>query len=301
VTGHVFRIERFAVHDGPGIRTTVFFKGCPLRCAWCHSPESQSAAPELMLRQDRCILCFECLDHCRLGAISRVDGQPIVNTAICLRCGECAEGCSTGARTRVGSVMTDSSVIDEITRDTIFFDQSGGGVTFSGGEPLMQAGFLAALLDRCRALRIHTAVDTCGAAPPEHLARVADRADLFLFDLKHLDDTFHRRTTGSSNVQILENLRALAARKANVIVRFPLIPDLNDDVDHIERVGRFVRSLGLSRIDVLPYHRAGSGKYPATGRDYALATSEPPSGADRTRAVRILTDCGLQAAVGGKP
>ncbi|MCX6544106.1 MAG: glycyl-radical enzyme activating protein [Acidobacteria bacterium] len=301
MTGNVLKIERFAVHDGPGIRTTVFLKGCPLRCTWCHSPESQTAAPELMFRQDRCIGCGECVDDCRLGAIRLMDGQPVMDVSVCRRCGDCAEGCPTGARTRVGSVMTESQVLQEIAQDTIFFDQSGGGVTFSGGEPLMQAEFLMALLDGCRARRIHTAVDTCGAAPSEALARVADRADLLLFDLKHLDDARHRQLTGSSNVQILANLAALADRTANVIVRFPLVPEVNDGSDHIAQLGRFVRSIGLSRIDVLPYHRAGSGKYPALGREYALSGSEPPSGDDRARAVRILTDCGLQAAAGGRP
>jgi pyruvate formate lyase activating enzyme len=197
--------------------------------------------------------------------------------------------------------MSESRVLEEIARDTIFFDQSGGGVTFSGGEPLMQPDFLVALLDGCRSLRIHTTVDTCGVAAPRILDRVAQRADLFLFDLKHLDDARHRQVTGSSNVQILDNLQALAARKASVIVRFPLIPDINDDPGHIGRLGRFVRAIGLSRIDVLPYHRAGTGKYQAIGRDYALAGSEPPSADARARAVQILTDCGLEAAVGGKP
>jgi len=301
VTGYVFRIERFALHDGPGIRTTVFFKGCPLRCTWCHSPESQSTAPELMFRDERCIRCFACIDDCHQGAVSRVDEQPVVNPAICRRCGECADTCPTGARTQVGSVMSESRVLEEIARDTIFYDQSGGGVTFSGGEPLMQPDFLVALLDGCRALHIHTTIDTCGAAFPRVLERVAERADLLLFDLKHLDDARHRQVTGSSNVQILDNLRALAARKANVIVRFPLIPGINDDPDHIARLGRFIHAIGLSRIDVLPYHRAGSGKYPALGRDYALGASEPPSGDFRARALQILTDCGLEAAVGGKP
>jgi pyruvate formate lyase activating enzyme len=301
VTGYVFKIERFAVHDGPGIRTTVFLKGCPLRCTWCHSPESQSVEPELMFRQDRCIRCFECVDDCKLGAIANVDGQPVIDQAVCRWCGDCADGCPTDARTQSGSVMTESRVLKEIAQDTLFFDQSGGGVTFSGGEPMMQPEFLAALLDGCRTLRLHTAVDTCGAAPAHVLAKIADRADLFLFDLKHMDDASHRKVTGSSNVQILDNLQTLAARKANVIVRFPLIPAVNDDEVHIERLGRFVHSLGLSRIDVLPYHRAGTGKYSALGRDYALAEAEPPAGADRDRAVRILTDCGVHAAVGGKP
>lgn len=301
MTGFVFRIERCAVHDGPGIRTTVFLKGCPLRCSWCHSPESQSRQPELVFRTERCIRCLSCLDQCRLSAISQVDGHPIVDHTVCRWCGECADGCPTGARTRAGSEVTESHVLQEIERDTIFYDQSGGGVTFSGGEPIMQPDFLLALLDGCRTRRIRTAVDTCGMAPADVLVRVADKADLFLYDLKHLDDERHRRVTGSSNVQILANLKTLADRHSDVIVRFPLIPNLNDDPDHVARLGRFVASLGLSRIDVLPYHRAGSGKYPALGRDYTLAATEPPVDDLQMSTVRILTDCGLQAAVGGTP
>jgi len=301
VTGYVFRIERFSTHDGPGIRTTVFLKGCPLRCTWCHSPESQSSEPELLFREDRCIRCFECVDDCQLGAISSVDGKPVIDQAVCRWCGDCADRCPTGARTQSGSVMTESRLLDEIVQDTIFYDQSGGGVTFSGGEPMMQPDFLAAMLDACRARRIHAAVDTCGAAPLGTLDRIVERADLFLFDLKHLDDIRHRHVTGSSNVQILNNLKFLASRAANIIVRFPLIPGVNDAPGHIERVGQFVASLGLSRIDVLPYHRAGSGKYPATGRPYTLAEIEPPTMEARAQAVQILDGCGLRAGLGGKP
>jgi pyruvate formate lyase activating enzyme len=301
VTGYVFRIERFAVHDGPGIRTTVFLKGCPLRCTWCHSPESQKPEPELMLREDRCIRCFECFDDCTLGAISEINGQPVVNPAVCRWCGDCADGCPTDARVQAGSVMTESRVIQEVERDTIFYDQSGGGVTFSGGEPMMQPEFLVRLLELCRSRRIHTAVDTCGAAPAEVLDRVADRTDLFLYDIKHLDDAAHRQATGASNRQILDNLRRLAARGANVRVRFPLIPDVNDDPDHVARLGRFLASLGLSQVDVLPYHRAGSGKYAALGRAYPLDQIETPTPNVRTDVVRILAGCGLEAAVGGTP
>ena len=301
MTGYVFRIERFSTHDGPGIRTTVFLKGCPLRCTWCHSPESQSAEPELLFREDRCIRCFECVDDCQLGALSSVDGTLVIDRNVCRWCGDCADGCPTGARTQSGSVMTESRLMDEIVRDTIFYDQSGGGVTFSGGEPMMQPEFLAAMLDACRMRRIHTAVDTCGAASPGTLDRIADRADLFLFDLKHLDEARHRHVTGTSNAQILDNLETLASRGANVIVRFPLVPDVNDAPEHIERLGQFVASLGLSRIDVLPYHRAGSGKYPATGRTYGLAGIEPPTTESRERALRILAGCGLTAGLGGRP
>jgi len=301
VTGYVFRIARSSVHDGPGIRTTVFLKGCPLRCTWCHSPESQSPQPELFYREDRCIRCLECVDHCQLGAISAVDGRPTVDGEVCRWCGDCADACPSGARTQAGSVMTESRVLQEIERDTVFYDQSGGGVTFSGGEPMMQPDFLVALLDGCRKRRIHTAVDTCGAASAETLSRVADRTDLFLFDLKHIDAARHRHVTGSSNTQILDNLAALAARGSNVVVRFPLIPGVNDDPGDVERLGRFVASTGLSRIDVLPYHRSGTGKYPATGRPYALPDIEPPSLEAREQAVRILDGCGLRAALGGKP
>jgi len=301
VTGYVLRIERCAVHDGPGIRTTVFLKGCPLRCVWCHSPESQDLQPELMFREDRCIRCFECVDDCTLGAISEIGGLPVLNEAICRWCGDCADGCPTDARLQAGSVMTASRVLQEIERDTIFYDQSGGGVTFSGGEPLLQPDFLVRLLDGCKAKRIHTAVDTCGAAPADVVDRVADLADLWLYDVKHLDDAAHRKATGSSNRQILDNLKRLAARGANVRVRFPLIPDINDDLDHVRRLGQFLASLGLSHVDVLPYHRAGTGKYAALGRDDPLDGTDAPAPHVRTDVLRILTDCGLQAAVGGTP
>jgi pyruvate formate lyase activating enzyme len=301
VTGYVLRIERCAVHDGPGIRTTVFLKGCPLRCAWCHSPESQKPEPELLLRAERCIRCFACVDDCKLGALSRVDGEPVIDTATCRWCGDCADACPTDARVQAGSVMTESRVLQDVERDTIFYDQSGGGVTFSGGEPLMQPAFLLRLLEGCRARRIHTAVDTCGAAPVDVVDRVADLADLFLYDIKHLDEQAHRQATGASNRQILDNLARLAARGAKVRVRFPLIPGVNNSVDHLTRLGRHLASLGLFHIDVLPYHRAGTGKYAAMGRTYGLDPVEPPSEPVRADALRILTAAGLQAAAGGRP
>ncbi len=300
MTGNVFRIERFAVHDGPGIRTTVFLKGCPLRCWWCHSPESQSTLPELMYRPDRCIRCFKCVEECQLGAISRVGDVPVVDEDLCRWCGGCADVCDTGARTRAGRLMTTADVVRVIEQDTLFYDQSGGGVTFSGGEPLMQPDFVIELLEACRDKRIHTAVDTCGMADRDRLLRAAELADLFLFDVKMLDDERHRQFTGVSNVRILDNLRALVAARARVLVRFPLVPGVNDEPGHVERVGRFLAGLGLSRVDVLPYHRAGSGKYPALGREYRLAGTEVPT--TRTEeAVRILAGCGLDAVAGGRP
>jgi pyruvate formate lyase activating enzyme len=209
--------------------------------------------------------------------------------------------CPSGARTQAGSVMTDAEVLEEIERDTIFYDQSSGGVTFSGGEPLMQPDFLIALLEGCRARRIHCAVDTTGLAPGGVVRRVVSLTDLFLFDVKLVDDEAHRRVTGVSNRQILANLCLLAELGARIIVRFPLIPGVNDDPDHIERLGRLVASLGLSRVDILPYHRAGSGKYAALGREYRLAETEPPTVQAQAEVARILTRCGLEIAAGGRP
>jgi len=276
VTGYVLRIDRGSAHDGPGLRTTVVLKGCPLRCTFCDTPESHRIEPELVFREDHCVRCFECFDDCKLGAISETDGRPVIDQGVCRWCGDCADGCSTDARLQVGSVMTESRVLQEIERDTPFHRQSGGGVTFSGGEPLLQAEFLIRLLEGCRALGIHSAVDTCGAASAHDVDRVADAADLLLYDLKHVDDDDHRRITGSSNREILDNLRRAVRRHAAVRIRFTLVPGVNDDEDHLRRLAGFVSSLGLSEIDVLPYRPVVGGRYEALGRaNPARSLTEP--------------------------
>ncbi len=288
------------MHDGPGIRTTVFLKGCPLRCWWCHSPESQSALPELMYRPDRCVRCLKCIDRCEAGAVSIVDSMPEVDQELCRWCGNCADVCASGARVRTGQVMSAEEVVRIVDRDTLFYDQSGGGVTFSGGEPYLQPEFLAQLLEGCRRKRIHTAVDTCGMADPDSLVRTLSLVDLFLFDIKLLDDERHRTFTGMSNVRILDNLRTLVEAHARVVVRLPLVPGVNDDPDGVARLGRFLSGLGLSRVDVLPYHRAGTAKYQALGREYRLADTQVPSH-EIDEAVRILSGFGLDAVAGGRP
>jgi pyruvate formate lyase activating enzyme len=297
VTGYVLRIDRGSAHDGPGLRTTVVLKGCPLRCAWCDSPESHRIEPELVFHEDHCVRCFECFDDCQLGAISETDGRPIVDQGICRWCGDCADGCSTDARLHVGSVMTESRVLEEIERDSPLQRQSGGGVTFSGGEPLLQAEFLLRLLEGCRALGIHSAVDTCGAAAPHVIDRVTELADLVLYNLKHLDDHRHRRITGSSNREILENLRRLVRGTAAVRVRFTLVPGMNDDEGHVRRLGEFVSSLGLAEIDVVPYRRVVPDAYEALGRVNPSA-GIPEPGPDAVAAVvRELAECGVTAAI----
>ena len=305
LTGTVFRIERFAVHDGPGIRTTVFLKGCPLRCAWCHSPESQAPEPEFMPLPDRCIACGTCVAACPQLAVGAPGAPP--NTGLCRLCRTCVGACPTGARWIAGEQMPVAAVMEVVERDRVFYDESGGGVTFSGGEPLMQAAFVAALVDECRARRIHVAVDTSGFGDHAGLERV--RPDLFLFDVKAVDEACHRAITGVSNRVILENLRRLAERRrqsdlrtvgpSDVIVRFPLVPGMTDADDNVVGVGRLVSSLGIDRIDVLPYHRAGIAKYERLGRPYTLPATEPPSAEQVARVVEMLTAYGLVVRVGG--
>lgn len=297
-TGLVLRIERFAVHDGPGIRTTVFLKGCPLRCWWCHSPESQSVEAEPVVVAERCIRCGTCVDICAHGAIVETEAGVDLLREACEVCGECVAACPTGAREIAGRAMTVDALVGEVEKDQVFFRRSGGGVTFSGGEPLMQAGFLGEALAECRARRIHTAVETSGFAPASAI-EVAATADLVLYDLKLVDEERHRRYTGVSNRPILENLVRLAGRHRAVRVRVPLVPSVNDDAGHLEALGRFVASVGVSDLDLLPYHTAGVAKYNRLGREYALSDVSPPTPDALNAARSILEGCGLAVHVGG--
>jgi pyruvate formate lyase activating enzyme len=275
--GLLFDIRRYSVHDGPGIRTTVFFKGCPLSCWWCHNPEGLNPKQNLILFEDRCLSCGDCLAVCPHGAIVRQDGAIHTLPSLCRACGTCVETCPGDARQLAGRWMTVSAVITEIEKDVIFYDESGGGATFSGGEPLAQPRFLDALLEACVARHIHTVVDTCGLADKNLLLHLSEKVNLFLYDLKLLDPVKHRKYVGVSNDSILENLEALAQRKKPVVVRFPVIPNINDSIEDIKQVAEFLSHLGLLRIDLLPYHRIGVEKYRRLGMEYRLEDFEPPS------------------------
>ncbi len=262
-TGRVFDIKRYAVHDGPGIRTTVFLKGCPLRCAWCHNPESQSPDIEFQWRGDSCIACDLCVDACPSDALQRNDavGQQR-NLERCIRCLSCAEACPSHATEAIGRDMTVDEVLAEVCRDAAFYDESGGGVTLSGGEPLVQSEFAIELLRRCGERGLHRAVDTCGCVPSESLLRAAEHAELFLYDVKHMDDEAHRKATGATNRLILDNLVALAGTGAGVEVRVPVIPGVNDDHDNARATARFLA--GLDRppsVRLLAYHPMARSKY----------------------------------------
>lgn len=310
LTGLIARVDRSAVHDGPGVRTVVFFKGCPLRCHWCHSPETQSPRAEVVLHPERCLNCGACEDTCGHGAVTvRRGPRPLagptdhtsrgVDRTRCRLCGECTIACPTGAREVVGRSVTVEALLADIERDTVFHDHSGGGVTISGGEPLNQPRFLEALLRRCRERRIHTAVETCGYAPPRTLLAIARWTDLFLYDLKLMSDVRHREATGHSNSRILENLRLLCGRHRNVQVRMPLIAGVNDDRRNIRAVAAFLSELPVSRIDVLPFHAEGIAKYERLDRRSPLTEAATPSAETVAMAVETLTRCGLDVQVGG--
>ncbi len=300
ITGVVFDIKRYAIHDGPGIRTTVFFKGCPLACRWCHNPESQTIATEMIFREGRCIGCRACVAACVHGAIVWSETGSVTERAACVACGDCALVCYAEARERVGREMSVEETMAEIERDRPFYEESGGGATFSGGEPLAQPEFLGALLAACRAAGIDTALDTCGYAPWEVMDGIRGDVDLFLYDLKLLDDARHRELTGVSNRLILENLRALSERGSAIILRVPIIPGINDDAATIGEIGAFAKSLPrLDEIDVLPYNRMGIDKYARLDRPYRLSGAAPLSDETMCGIARGLSAFGLPVRVGG--
>jgi len=298
--GTIFDIAKFSTHDGPGIRTAVFFKGCPLHCWWCHNPEGQSPAAQLVYREERCIRCFSCVEACPNHAIKILEGTPTLLRNACKLSGMCALACQTKAREMAGKRVKVSDVMEEIEKDNIFYDESGGGVTFSGGEPFMQPIFLQNLLEACNERRIRTAVETCGFVASETLLNSGPYVDLYLYDLKVVDSETHRRFTGVSNDMILNNLRQLSQLHDHVIVRFPVIPGVNDDDVNVFRLGEFVSSLGsVKEIDVLPYHELGIEKYKRLGIVSRMPKVEPPSSSNMCGIVKKLEGFGLLVKVGG--
>jgi pyruvate formate lyase activating enzyme len=298
VSGLVTNIQRYSLQDGPGIRTTVFLKGCPLDCWWCHNPEGLASEQEIVRVESRCLRCGECIEACP-QEIARLNSES-EDRAACAHCGACVRACPTGARQFAGLRMTVEDVMQEIIKDSIFHDDSSGGVTFSGGEPLLQPEFLLALLRACHHAGVHTAVDTCGFVKESTLLQVAALADLILFDLKILDDARHRKFTGVSNQVILENLREVCRKHANVWLRVPLIPGINDASEELGTMAQFAASLSsIRQVNLLPYHRTGVQKFQRFGRDYRLPDVMPPSAAEIQAATELFVACGLRVKVGG--
>jgi len=275
-TGRVFDVQRFSLHDGPGIRTVVFLKGCPLRCAWCANPESQQPGPQTAWFESLCVSCGRCVEACPQGAISMDAGRVRTDRRLCTACGECAAACSRGARRLMGREVTVDQVMAQVRRDAPFFRRSDGGVTFSGGEPLSQPEFLLACLRRARRWGYHTAVETCGQAHWEDLRAVADVTHLFLYDLKLVDPSRHERLTGVRSELIVRNLEKLLAKGAEVTVRVPVVPGANDDRESLEALAAFVAGHArIRRVELLPCHALGAHKYAAL--DLAPPSLESPA------------------------
>ena len=300
IKGFVFDIKKYAIHDGPGIRTTVFFKGCSLQCQWCHNPESWKSHPELGLRVGRCIRCGQCIEVCKTHAISLEQGKSVTDRTKCNLCGECVRSCVVGAREIIGREISVGEVMNEVERDVVFYDQSGGGVTFSGGEPLMQPEFLTALLDRCQRQEIHTAVDTTCYAEASIIDIIGEKADLFLCDLKHMDSQIHKRSTGVDNNLILDNIKRLSGSEKQIIIRIPIIPGFNDNSENIQATGEFVASLlNVIRIDVLPYNRGGKEKSTRLSPGIEIIETKVPTEENLLSIAGHLSNYGFEVKIGG--
>ena len=313
ITGRIYNIQRFTVHDGPGIRTEVFLKGCPLSCLWCHSPESQQIEKQLGWLETRCIgvdTCGKCMDTCPKGAISVNDQKDLsenshkarvikIDRDTCDNCGKCAEDCPSGALEMLGKDMTTEEVMKVIYKDLPYYGKSGGGVTISGGEPLIQDAFTKALLKECKDNGLHTCLDTSGFVKWEKIRKVMPYVDLFLYDLKHMDNKKSLELVGVPNELILANAKKIASEGAFLQIRIPIIPGLNDSEDNLHETSRFCVQLGeaVSLVQILPYHKLGITKYKSLDKEYALEDLSAPGDEHMENCKSLVESHGLKVRI----
>jgi pyruvate formate lyase activating enzyme len=272
IRGLITNVQRFSIHDGPGIRTTVFLKGCPLRCFWCHNPETLRPQLEIEFFPDRCIGCGECIRRCPEGAQTVEDGRRVYRRELCQLCGRCVETCYAEALMMAGRWWTAEELLEELLRDRPFYDQSAGGVTLSGGEPLLQPYFSARVLQLCKEAGLHTAIETAALGQWERLADLLRWTDLVMVDIKIIDDMAHRAATGVSNRPILANVQRMAEQAAALIVRTPVVPTVNDTAEAIGAIAAFVAGLpGVQYYELMPFHKLAAGKYRSLGLEYRAA------------------------------
>lgn len=293
-------IQGYSIHDGPGIRTVVFLKGCSLECQWCSNPEGISPSPEIGLFRNLCTSCGACDGVCPTGALTYTPGlPPEIDRSLCTGCGECVAACSYKALVLYGSRMTVDEVFDQVRRDAMFYDASGGGVTVSGGEPLLQPAFVSALLQKCRSAGIHTCVETAGRVPESAVRQVLPNVDCWLYDLKLYDPRRHFEHTGHTNEAILANAAIVAASGVDVLFRIPIIPGITDDPRNLEDIAGFVQRLGgiNKRVELMPYHRLGEGKYRSLDRLYPLCGVAPLAAEDLADLQKVFEDHGLERTI----
>ncbi|PKP52621.1 MAG: glycyl-radical enzyme activating protein [Bacteroidetes bacterium HGW-Bacteroidetes-1] len=297
----IFDIKRYAINDGPGIRIVVFFKGCNLQCAWCHNPESISGSKEKMYSPVKCIRCGSCVEACPENALAFTDDGLVTNKDLCVLCGKCAEVCPTKAMEMSGKSRSVGEIMEIIEKERVFFDQSGGGVTFSGGEPLLHTKILFEILDECGKKGIHRAIDTAGNVKTETLLEAAKRTDLFLYDLKMMDSDLHFEWTKVKNEKILHNLEVLSTAGAKIIIRIPLIAGVNDTDENLSKTAKFISELEGERKEVhlLPYHNIALNKYLKLGKENLLDAFKAPGNETLANAIMKFSEFGIKATVGG--
>jgi len=283
----IFNIQKCSIHDGIGLRTLVFFKGCPLKCKWCANPESQSYEPEIMESQAKCIGCGTCVKVCPQSAISMADDGFRIDRSKCIKCNKCADNCNAESKYLVGKEYSIEELFEQIDKDRVFYSIKGGGVTFSGGEPLTFPEYLTQIAKMCHERRVDVAIESCGYGDYDKFKAALPFINSIFLDIKHMDPEIHRKLTGKGNELILDNIRRIANNNINITIRTPIIPGINSSKENISEIAKFICSLpGTIEYELLPYHKFGVNKYKALGREYELPDIEPPEDSEMCELVK---------------
>lgn len=299
--GTIFNIDRYGIHDGPGIRTIVFLKGCSIYCQWCCNPEGQKPQIEVIKFTNRCIDCGICFSVCENGAIKKIKNKFLFDSDVCTACMKCVNDCPSNSMTYYGKVVSSDEILSLCKKDKNYYDRSGGGITLSGGEPAMQSDFSSQILALCKANGINTAVETCGYVPWKDLIKILDHTDYVLFDIKSMDSAKHKKMTGVGNELILENLKKISKKGNKIFLRMPLIPHFNDSLKDLRQSVEFVQSINgnMIELNLLPYHEYGAYKYKYMGLDYKLKGLHTRPASYYIKLKKEFDNSGIKVKIGG--